>query len=61
MGAGSQFFIVHAPKPHLDGEYTAFGEVVEGMDTVDKIAAVKTAQANHPVKPVRIRAVRVLR
>jgi len=36
--AGSQFFIMHANNPGLDHEYTVFGEVTEGMDTVDKIA-----------------------
>jgi cyclophilin family peptidyl-prolyl cis-trans isomerase/HEAT repeat protein len=35
---GSQFFITHSPQPHLDGRYTAFGEVVEGMDVVDRLS-----------------------
>ena len=35
---GSQFFIAHSPQPHLDGIYTAFGEVVEGMDVVDRLS-----------------------
>ncbi len=39
--ASSQFFIMHADAPHLDGDYAAFGKVTAGMDTVDKIAAVK--------------------
>ncbi|HEX7126870.1 MAG TPA: peptidylprolyl isomerase, partial [Thermodesulfobacteriota bacterium] len=34
---GSQFFVTHAPQPHLDGGYTVFGQVVEGMDVIDRI------------------------
>ncbi len=36
---GSQFFITHSPQPHLDGRYTAFGRVVNGMDVVDQMKA----------------------
>ena len=38
--AGSQFFIMHEDAPHLDGQYAAFGKVVEGIEVVDEIAAV---------------------
>ena len=40
--ASSQFFIMHADAPHLDGQYAAFGKVVSGMETVDEIASVPT-------------------
>ncbi|AZK44390.1 peptidylprolyl isomerase [Erysipelothrix sp. P66] len=47
--AGSQFFIVTSDSPHLDGSYAAFGNVIEGMETVDRIVNVKTNQENRPV------------
>ena len=47
--------------PHLDGDYTVFGELVEGMEVVDKIAAVETAVADRPVKDVRILKVKVIK
>ena len=40
--ASSQFFIMHRKSPHLDGQYAAFGKVTDGIEVVDKIAAVKT-------------------
>ena len=46
--AGSQFFIMHEASPHLDGQYAAFGKVIEGQDVVDKIA---NAPRNHTDKP----------
>jgi peptidyl-prolyl cis-trans isomerase B (cyclophilin B) len=45
--------------PHLDGEYTVFGEVVEGLEVVDKIAAVKTGRMDVPVEPVTILSVTI--
>ena len=48
--AGSQFFIMHADAPHLDGQYAAFGKVVEGMDVVDEIAKVPTDFSDRPKK-----------
>lgn len=57
--AGSQFFIMHEDAPHLDGQYAAFGKVVEGMDVVDDIAAVKTNMRDMPKKPVRIKSITV--
>lgn len=47
--------------PHLDGDYTVFGEVVEGMEVIDKIAAVKTGAADRPVQDVRIISVKVIK
>ena len=44
--AGSQFFIMHADAPHLDGDYAAFGHVVEGMDVVDAIARTPRSMFN---------------
>ncbi len=50
--AGSQFFICVADAPHLDGQYTVFGEVVEGMDAADRIAAQKRDGRDNPVSAV---------
>ena len=55
--ASSQFFIMHQDAPHLDGQYAAFGQVTEGMDVVDAIAAVPTGYADRPIEPVRIKKV----
>ena len=50
--AGSQFFIMHKDSPHLDGEYAAFGMVIEGMEVVDAIAsAPRNMMTNKPKKP----------
>ena len=57
--AGSQFFIVHENSPHLDGQYAAFGMVIEGIDVVDKIAVVDTDFNDKPTTPVVIESIRV--
>lgn len=57
--AGSQFFIMHADAPHLDGNYAAFGEVVEGMDVVDEIADQYTDFSDRPYEPQIIQKVTV--
>lgn len=49
--AGSQFFIMHEDAAHLDGQYAAFGKVIEGMDTVDEIASVATDMRDKPREP----------
>lgn len=58
--AGSQFFIMHADAPHLDGQYAAFGKVTEGMDVVDAIASTRTDMADRPLEEQRIRTLRIL-
>ena len=73
--SGSQFYIVQGKvyddrtldmfdktvggTPHLDGDYTVFGEVIEGLEVVDKIAAVETGRGDVPVKPVTIISVTI--
>ncbi len=53
--ASSQFFIMHADAPHLDGQYAAFGKVTEGMDTVDEIASIPTDYSDRPKIAVKIK------
>lgn len=48
--AGSQFFIMHENAPHLDGQYAAFGKVIEGMDVVNRIAETKTSRGDRPLE-----------
>ena len=57
--ASSQFFIMHADAPHLDGQYAAFGKVIEGMEAVDEIASVPTDFRDRPVTDMRMKTVTV--
>ena len=52
--ASSQFFIMHADAPHLDGQYAAFGKVASGMEVVDEIAEIPTEFNDRPKIAVRI-------
>ena len=57
--ASCQFFIMHADAPHLDGNYAAFGRVVEGMDVVDEIADTETDYSDKPTTPAVMKSVRI--
>ena len=58
--AGSQFFIMHRDGDFLDGQYAAFGEVVEGIDIVDRIANVKTSRNDRPLENVVIDSIELI-
>lgn len=55
--ASSQFFIVHKDSFFLDGQYAAFGRVIEGMDAVDEIAGVKTDFSDRPLNDCKMKRV----
>ena len=55
--ASSQFFIMHANAPHLDGQYAAFGKVISGMDVVDEIASIPTDYSDRPKIAMRMKRV----
>jgi peptidyl-prolyl cis-trans isomerase B (cyclophilin B) len=58
--ASSQFFIMHEDGTFLDGQYAAFGRVVEGMDVVDEIASVRTNAMDKPLETQRMQSVRIV-
>lgn len=57
--AGSQFFVMHEDSPHLDGQYAAFGKLIEGEEVVDKICAVRTDYNDKPRIPQVMKKVTV--
>ena len=57
---GSQFFITLGPRPEFDGKYTIFGQVVEGLDTLERIGSAKTGPTNRPVKRIVLQSVDVV-
>ena len=57
--AGSQFFIMVDPAPHLDGQYAAFGKVIEGMEVADAIVSTPTGWGDKPKTPQRMKTVTV--
>ena len=57
--AGSQFFIMHKTSPHLDGQYAAFGRVIEGIEVVDEIASTPTGAQDRPKADQRMKKVTV--
>jgi peptidyl-prolyl cis-trans isomerase B (cyclophilin B) len=57
--AGSQFFIMHQASKHLDGQYAAFGKVIEGLEIIDKVASVQTGFQDKPVVQVKIKSIKV--
>ena len=57
--AGSQFFIMVAKAPHLDGQYAAFGKVLEGLDVADAIVSVRTDFQDKPLEAQRIATVTI--
>ena len=57
--AGSQFFIMHQDAPYLDGQYAAFGKVIEGIEVVDAVASVKTNYYDMPLEKVVIKQIKI--
>ncbi|MCI0491180.1 MAG: peptidylprolyl isomerase [Blastocatellia bacterium] len=56
---GAQFFISASPQPQIDGQYSAFGEVVEGLEVVDRISSVPTDDKNLAITPVKIVSIKI--
>ena len=58
--ASSQFFIMHEDGEFLDGQYAAFGKVIEGIEVVDEIASVRTNAMDKPLEPQVIKSIRIV-
>ena len=58
--AGSQFFIMAADAPHLDGDYAAFGKVIDGLEHVDAIVATKRDRNDKPIDPQVIQTIEIV-
>lgn len=58
--ASSQFFIMHQDSPHLDGQYAAFGKILEGLEVVDEIANTQTDYRDKPLVDQRIKTIEIL-
>lgn len=58
--ASSQFFIMHQDAPHLDGNYAAFGKVIEGIEVVDEIASVQTDNRDKPLVEQKIKTIEII-
>lgn len=58
--AGSQFFIMAQDSPHLDGQYASFGKVIEGLDVVDEIVAVKRNHNDRPFEDQKIQKIELI-
>jgi cyclophilin family peptidyl-prolyl cis-trans isomerase len=57
--AGSQFFVMHATAPHLDGQYSAFGAVTSGQEVIDKIVNAPTGANDRPKNPTSINSITI--
>ena len=57
--AGSQFFLMHGDAPHLDGKYTAYGKIVEGIEVVDKIVELPRDASDRPNDPPSIKSIKI--
>ena len=57
--AGSQFFIMHADASYLDGQYAAFGKMLDGFETLDEIARVRTNFSDRPLREQKMKSVTI--